>query len=234
MSINGQLTLDCNKLGVHEINLAIRKAATDGVAAVELIHPMARHNLGVAITDPIQIIYRGDVGYYAASLSDQITAEVHGSAGWGIGDNLIRGEVIVHGNAATAAAPSLRGGTVVVKGSVGPRSAIGLKSGQLVVGGDAGYMTGFFMQKGRLIICGDTGDALGDSMYQGAIYVGGKIGAIGSGCRYADIAAAERDDLYATLEKYQIKAPKAFRKVESDHSLWHFDKKEFEVWKDVL
>jgi len=234
MSAGASISLDCNTLSARDVNLAIRKAAVDGVRTVELTNPMARHNLGVAITDPVHLIYRGDVGYYAASLSDQVTAEIHGSAGWGIGDNLIRGEVIVRGNAATAAAPSLRGGTVVVMGSVGPRSAIGLKSGQLIVGGDAGYMTGFFMQKGRLIICGDTGDALGDSMYQGAIYVGGKVSAIGSGCRYVDIEAAERDELYATLERYRIKAPKAFRKVESDRSLWHFDKKEFEVWKDVL
>ncbi|MGD9538441.1 MAG: glutamate synthase [Alphaproteobacteria bacterium] len=234
MSGSNTLSLDSNKLSVREINLAIRKAAQDGVGTVEIEHPMARHNLGVAITDPIHIVYKGDVGYYAVSLSDQVTAEIHGSAGWGIGDNLIRGRVIVHGNAATAAAPSLRGGTVVVKGSVGPRSAIGLKSGELIVGGNAGYMTGFFMQKGRLIICGDTGEALGDSMYQGAIYVGGKVPALGSGCRYVDIEAAERDELYATLDTYGIKAPKAFRKVESDRSLWHFDKKEFEVWKDVL
>ncbi len=234
MSKADRITLDSNKLSVTQLNIAIRDAAKNGVKTVEIEHPMARHNLGVAITDPIHIIYKGDVGYYAVSLSDQVTAEIHGSAGWGIGDNLIRGEVVVHGNAATAAAPSLRGGTVVVKGSVGSRSAIGLKSGELIVGGDAGYMTGFFMQKGRLIICGNTGDALGDSMYQGAIYVGGQIHAIGSGCRYADIDAAERDDLYATLDKYKIKAPKSFRKVESDRSLWHFDKKEFDVWKDVL
>jgi len=199
MSAAERLTLDCNRLSVRELNTALCQAARDGVKVAELINPMARHNLGVAITDPIHLVYRGDVGYYAVSLSDQVTAEIHGSAGWGIGDNLIRGEIVVHGNAATAAAPSLRGGTVVVMGSVGPRSAIGLKAGQLVVGGDAGYMTGFFMQKGRLIICGDTGDALGDSMYQGAIYVGGRIQAIGSGCRFADIASAERDELYATL-----------------------------------
>ena len=228
------LALDCNKLSAHEINLAIRKAAKDGVKTVELTNPMARHNLGVAITDPIHLVYKGDVGYYAVSLSDQVTAEVHGSAGWGIGDNLIRGEVVVEGNAATAAAPSLRGGTVVVKGSVGPRSAIGLKSGELIVGGSAGYMTGFFMQKGRIVICGDTGDAIGDSMYQGAIYVGGRIGSVGSGCRFVDIAGPEREELYATLDRHKIKAPKAFQKVESDRSLWHFDKKEFEVWKDVL
>lgn len=234
MSGKDKISLDANKLSVREINQAIRKAAKDGVKTVEIENPMARHNLGVAITDPIHIVYKGDVGYYAASLSDQVTAEVHGAAGWGIGDNLMRGEIVVQGNAATAAAPSLRGGTVVVKGSVGPRSAIGLKSGELIVGGSAGYMTGFFMQKGRLIVCGDTADALGDSMYQGAIYVGGKVTALGSGCRYADIEAAERDEIYATLDKYGIKAPKAFQKVESDRSLWNFDKKEFEVWKDVL
>ncbi len=232
--VNERLSIDCAGRSVTEINRFLRDAAANGVGVVEILSPEARHNLGVCITDPIHLVYRGDVGHYAASICDHVTAEIRGGAGWGVAENLIDGEVVVDGNAASAAAPSLRGGTVVVKGDVGPRSAIGLKGGELIVGGNAGYMTGFMMQKGRLVICGDTHKALGDSIYDGAIYVGGKIGELGNGLAPADLDSDERDDIAATLDRYGIRAPSAFRKFVCDGTLHHFKKEDFEIWKEIL
>lgn len=233
-AVKKTLSIDCVGKPTREINAFIRQAADDGVPVVELLNPQARHNLGVCVLKPIHIVIRGHVGYYAAGLSDHITVEIHGSAGWGVGDNLMHGEVVVHGNAATSAAPSIRGGTVVVKGDAGPRSGISLKSGLLVVGGNSGYMTGFMMQKGRIVICGNTAKALGDSMYQGSIFIGGSIEELGSGCEIVAPEADELDDILKTLDHYQIKAPKAFRKIRSDKSLWNFNKHDFAAWKDVL
>lgn len=233
-ALGERVSIDCDGKSITEINEFLRKAAADGIAEVEILNPDARHNLGVCITDPIHLIYQGDVGYYAVSICDHVTAEVRGGAGWGVAENLMSGEIVVDGNAASAAAPSLRGGRVVVKGSVGPRSAIGLKGGELIVGGNAGYMTGFMMQKGRLIICGDTHKALGDSIYDGAIYVGGSVGELGNGLMVEDMSGEEHDDLYATLDRYGIRAPSSFRKYVCDGTLHHFKKEDFETWKEIL
>ena len=228
------LTLDCQGKETREINIAIRKAADDGVKAVEILNTQARHNIGVGILKPIHLIYRGHVGYYTVGLCDNVTAEIHGSAGWGVGDNLLAGEVVVEGNAASSAAPSLRGGRIVVKGDGGPRAGIYLKSGDVIIGGNAGYMSGFMMQNGRMVICGNAAEALGDSMYQGQIWLGGEADEMGSGVAQVDPEDGELDAVLALLEKYKMKAPKAFKKLQSDKSLWNFNKHDFAAWKDAL
>lgn len=226
--------IDCIGKSTTEINAFLRQAASDGMEMVEVLNPQARHNLAVAITEPIRLIFRGHVGHYCVSLCDHVEAEIFGSAGWGVGDNLMEGEVVVHGNAASAAGPSLRGGRVVVKGNGGPRSGLGQKSGELIVGGNAGYMTGFMMQKGRIIICGNTASSLGDSMYDGAIYVGGEMEDVGNGVEILEPTREELEEIRATVAKYGIPPPKSFKKLCSDGSLHHFDKEEFHVWKEVL
>jgi len=228
------LTLDCCDKATRDINIAIRRAADDGVPAVEILNTQARHNIGVGILKPIHLIYRGHVGYYTVGLCDNVTAEIHGSSGWGVGDNLLAGEVVIEGNAASSAAPSIRGGRIVVKGNAGPRAGIYLKSGELVVGGDAGYMSGFMMQNGRLIICGNAAKGLGDSMYQGQIWLGGEAVEMGSGVEQVEPEAGELDDVLARLDEVKIKPPKSFKKLQSDRSLWNFNKHDFAAWKDAL
>ena len=234
MAAAGPLTIDCAGRATRAINDAIRRAAEDGVPAVELLNPQARHNLGVSVLKPIHVVYRGHVGSFTAGLCDGITAEVHGTAGWGLADNLMSGEVVVRGNAATSAAPSMRGGRVVVHGNAGPRSGMILKKGELVIGGDAGYMSGFMMQNGRMIVCGDADTGLGDSMYQGVIFLGGRARELGSGLEEVDAEPGELDEVGELLERYEIRAPAAFRKLRSDRKLWHFNKHDFAAWKDVL
>jgi len=228
------LALDCSNKATREVNNIIRQAAEDGVPAVEILNTQARHNIGVGILKPIHLIYRGHVGYYTVGLCDGVTAEIHGSSGWGVADNLLNGEVVVEGNAASSAAPALRGGRVIVKGSGGPRTAVGLKSGEVIVGGNAGYMSGFMMQNGRLIICGNAAKGLGDSMYQGQIWLGGEAEEIGSGVEQTDPEKGELEDVMATLERYKVKAPKNLKKLQSDKSLWNFNKHDFAAWKDAL
>lgn len=226
--------IDCDGLSVTQINRMIQQAVDEGRQELEIVNPNSRHNLGVAIVKPIHLIYRGSVGYYAASICDQVRVDIYGNAGWAVAENLMSGEVVVHRNAATACAASLHGGTVVVKGNVGARSGIGLKGGTMIVGGDAGYMTGFMMQKGRIIICGNTGKALADSMYDGTVYVGGHIGELGNGTTVTDTPEDEYAEIRGLLARYCIDAPPSFKKVESNGQLHNFNKKEFNVWKHVL
>ena len=234
MAASDSLIIDCAGLPTRAINNEIRRAADDGVPVVELLNPQARHNLGVSILRPVHVVYRGHVGSYTAGLCDGVTAEIHGTAGWGVADNLMNGEVVVHGNAATSAAPSIRGGRVVVRGDAGPRSGMILKKGELVIGGNAGYMSGFMMQNGRMIVCGDADIGLGDSMYQGVIFLGGRAAELGSGLAEIDAESGELDEVAALLDRYEIKAPASFRKLQSDRTLWHFNKHDFAAWKDVL
>jgi glutamate synthase domain-containing protein 3 len=228
------LSIDCAQQTTTQINRALRAAAADKVPAVELLHPQARHNLGVCITEPVHLVFRGSVGYYAVSICDHVTAEIEGCAGWGVAENLMHGEVVVRGSAASAAAASLRGGRVIVAGSVGPRSGIGLKGGELIVGGDAGYMSGFMMQKGRIVICGNADAALGDSIYDGAIFLGGQAAELGNGLKQIDAEPGELDEIRALLDQFAIQPPRVFRKFVSDGSLRNFKKEAFEVWKEIL
>ncbi|WP_209124940.1 hypothetical protein [Alkalihalobacillus sp. BA299] len=233
-SIKTNMVIDCAETPLTLLNQTIRKAADEKIEKVTINNPKAKHNLGVRITRPIHIEYNGDVGYYALSLCDHITAKVNGNAGWAIGENLMSGEIIVEGNTASACAASMRGGTIVVKGSVGARAGIGLKGGTLIVGGGVGYMTGFMMQKGTMIICGDAGKALGDSMYDGVIYVGGEIAELGNGTEIVELPPQEYESIKQTLDSYGITSPPSFKKIVCNGMLHNFNKKEFGVWKEIL
>lgn len=233
-SVKEQLVIDCNGAPQNTINDQIIDAAKKGIKEVVIKNPQARHNLGVGITDPIHLIYEGDVGYYASSLCDHISALVYGNAGWAIGENLMNGEIVVEGNAASSTAASMRGGTVVVKGSSGARTGIGMKGGTLIIGGNVGYMTGFMMQKGRMIICGNAGKALGDSMYAGTIYVAGDIAELGNGVEIVELPKKEYEEIKSTLISYGMEVPPAFKKIVCNGLLHNFNKKEFGVWKTIL
>lgn len=233
-SVKDGILIDCNQTSLTDINQMIRKAAKDKVKEVVFENPFSRHNLGVGITDPIQLTYNGDVGYYAVSLCDHVTAKINGNAGWAVGENLMDGEIVVEGNAASSCAASLRGGTVVIKGDAGARAGIGMKGGTLIIGGSTGYMTGFMMQKGKMIICGDAGKAIGDSLYDGAIYVGGKISELGNGTKVEAVSEEELKEINNLLASFSMKKQNSLQKIVPNGMLHNFNKKEFGVWKEIL
>lgn len=233
-SVKGGILIDCNKTSLSEINQMIRKAAKEKLKEVVIENPLSRHNLGVGITEPIQLTYNGDVGYYAVSLCDNVKAHIKGNVGWAIGENLMNGEIVVEGNAASSCAASLRGGTVVIKGDAGARAGIGMKGGTVIIGGSTGYMTGFMMQKGKMIICGDAGKAIGDSLYDGAIYVGGEITELGNGTKVEEVTEAEVKEINSLLASYNMKKQDSFQKIVPNGMLHNFNKKEFGVWKEIL
>ena len=225
--------VDCTGLGIRDINVAIRAALADG-RTVDVVHPGARHNLGVALLTTGTVRIDGSVGYYCGGMNDGATVDVDGSAGWGLAEGMLAGTVTVSGNAGNGAAASIRGGTVVVRGDCAARAGVAMKGGTLLIAGDAGYMTAFMMQKGVVVICGDAGDALADSMYEGTVYVGGAIASLGND---AVVEAPGDDDerwLDALFAAHDVRRPGAFRKIVSGRKLWNFQKHELDTWRAAL
>jgi glutamate synthase domain-containing protein 3 len=225
------VTIDGSALTVRQINDAIRRHLAAGDREITVLCPGARHNLAVAVLTDARIVVDGPVGYYCGGMSDGVRLEIRGSAGWGVAECLMNGEVVVDGNAGNSAAASIRAGVVVVRGSAGARAGIAMKGGLLVIGGDCGYMTGFMMQRGRIIVCGNAGPALADSMYEGVVFVGGDIAELGNDTVVSEAGTDEYAEIRGTLSRYGIKGPDRFRKVVSGRKLWNYDKKDMDAWK---
>jgi glutamate synthase domain-containing protein 3 len=227
-------SIDCCNKTIREINHKIREAIGAGEREIHILHPEARHNLGVALLQPVHLVFEGSVGYYCAGMGDGARVEIHGSAGWGTAESMLNGMVIIDGNAGSGVAASIRGGTVVVRGDAAARAGVSMKGGTLLIGGNCGYMAGFMMQKGRIIVCGDSGDALADSMYEGVIFVGGKIASLGNDTVVEEPTHDDEAWLASLLHEYIVRGPARFKKVVSGKKLWNFDRKELEAWKAAL
>lgn len=227
-------SINCRDRTSREVNQMLREAISQGHMNIDILEPDARHNLGVALLCPVQVIFNGSVGYYCGGMMDGAHLEVRGIAGWGAGESMLNGTLLIDGNAGSGVAASIRGGTVVVRGDAAARAGVSMKGGTLLIGGSCGYMAGFMMQKGRIVICGDAGDALADSMYEGVVFVGGQIAGLGNDAVIEEPTAEDRAWINELLVTYGMPGPTAFRKVVSGRKLWNFDRRELEVWKAAL
>jgi glutamate synthase domain-containing protein 3 len=228
------LSIDCRDKTVREINRLLRAAVAEGAREVRLLNPDARHNLAVALVEPVRVTLDGSVGYYVGGMMDGPTIHVTGSAGWGAAESMMGGTLLIDGNAGSGLAASIRGGTVIVRGDAAARAGVSMKGGTLLIGGSCGYMAGFMMQKGKIVVCGNAGDALADSMYEGTVFVGGSIEALGNDAVIEEPTAEDKAWLAELLAKYEIPAPRGFQKVVAGRKLWNFDKKELATWKAAL
>jgi glutamate synthase domain-containing protein 3 len=227
-------TIDCQGKSTRDINRELREALAAGQRDIRILHPDARHNLAVALLEPVRVVIEGSVGYYVAGMMDSGQVEVHGSAGWGAAESMMGGTVLIDGNAGSGVAASVRGGTVVVRGDAAARAGVSMKGGTLLIGGSCGYMAGFMMQKGRIVICGDAGEALADSMYEGVVFVGGTIAALGNDAVIEEPTREDLASLQDLLGTYNVPAPAGFQKIVSGRKLWNFDRKELDIWKAAL
>jgi glutamate synthase domain-containing protein 3 len=226
--------IECSDKSPRDINRELRAAIAAGERDITMRHPDGRHNLGVALLQPVRVVFEGSVGYYVAGMMDGAHVEVRGSAGWGAAESMLSGTLIIDGNSGSGVAASIRGGTVVVRGDAAARAGVSMKGGTLVIGGSCGYMAGFMMQRGRIIVCGDAGEALADSMYEGVVFVGGQIAALGNDAIIEEPTAEDHAALRDLLQTYDIPAPQTFRKIVSGRKLWNFDRKELDTWKAAL
>lgn len=229
--------IDAAGYTTREINAEIRRWIVEGCNEITVRNPGARHNLGVAVLEPIRLKIAGSVGYYCGGLNSGASIEVDGSAGWGLAESMMSGVVRVHGHAGSGAGAALRGGTVVIHGDAAARLGVSMKGGEVVVAGDCGYMAGFMAQKGTLIVCGNAGDAFADSMYATVCYVGGETASLGTDAVVSEMEQDEMERLERTLEAHlgQNRPPaSAFRKIVAGRKLWNFDKREWRIWQEAL
>ena len=227
----------CGARTTREINAEIRRAIAAGEREIVVKDPGARHNLGVAVLEPVRIRCAGSVGYYCAGLIDGPRVEIDQSAGWGLAESLMNGEVVVRGSAGNGAAAAIRGGTVVIHGDAAARLGVSMKGGTVLVAGSCGYMAGFMGQKGRLVVCGDAGDAFADSLYETVCFVGGAIQGLGTDAVVEEPSNEDADWLDSILAKYLPAAARRgrdFKKVVAGRKLWNFDKREWKVWQEAL
>lgn len=231
------LIIDCDDRPTREINLAVRQAIASGTRRIRLANPAARHNLGVALPEGVELTIDGSAGYYAGGLNDGATILVRGGVGWAAAESMRDGTVVIDGNAGNAVAASIRAGTVLVRGDASTRAGIAMKGGLLLVAGGVGPMAGFMMQKGVLIVCGDAGDGVADSMYAGTIFLGGRHGELGADAVFEDPTPADRDLIGEALNRWQVAAtarPAAFRKLVAGKRLWNFERSDRQLWKSAL
>ena len=229
--------ISCGTRTTREINAEIRRAIASGDREIVVKDPGARHNLAVAILDPVQIRIAGSAGYFCGGLIDGARIVVEGSAGWGLAESMLSGELTVHGSAGNGAAAAIRGGTVVIHGDAAARLGVSMKGGTVLVAGNCGYMAGFMGQKGRLVVCGDAGDAFADSMYETEGFVGGSIAGLGTDAVVENPSSEDVEWLDATLAKYLFEVKRSaaqFKKVVAGRKLWNFDKREWKVWQEAL
>jgi glutamate synthase domain-containing protein 3 len=115
-------------------------------------------------------------------MNSQGTITVHGSAGPGVGENMMSGAIVVKGDASQYAGATGRGGLLVIEGNASSRCGISMKGIDIVVKGSVGHMSAFMAQAGNLIVFGDAGDSLGDSIYEARLFVRGKVKSLGADC----------------------------------------------------
>jgi len=123
---------------------------------------------------------------------------INGSAGTGVGQNMMSGKIHVKGFASNAAGATAQGGLLVIDGDAGLRCGISLKGADIVVGGSVGSFSAFMAQAGNLVVLGDAGEALGDSLYEARIFVRGQVKSLGSDCE-EKVMDAESLDILAGL-----------------------------------
>ena len=229
--------ISCGARATREINAEIQRAIASGDREIVVKDPGARHNLAVAILEPVRIRIAGSAGYFCGGLIDGASIIVEGSAGWGLAESMLSGEVTVRGSAGNGAAAAIRGGTVVIHGDAAARLGVSMKGGTVLVAGNCGYMAGFMGQKGRLVVCGDTGDAFADSMYETVGFVAGSIAGLGTDAVIENPTREDAEWLDAALAKHlpDVRRRGAeFKKVVAGRKLWNFDKREWTVWQEAL
>lgn len=217
------VNLSCAELTTREINRALA-ALPDGSCA-RVTGPQGRHNLAVGLTNRITIDITGNAGYFIGALGDGPDIVVDGFVGWSVGENLMCGTVRVKGNASECTGASSHGGTIIIEGDASSRAGISLKGGTIITAGDVGHMSGFMAQAGTMLIGGDAGHALGDSIYEAVIYVAGRVSSLGSDARVEELT---EEDVRVVKELVRLSGfdhiePENVTRIASARELYNFD-----------
>ncbi|WP_310961253.1 GltB/FmdC/FwdC-like GXGXG domain-containing protein [Nocardioides terrisoli] len=215
---------------IREVNREIR-AAVDAGRDIEVHDPLSRHNLGVALTGPGLVTFKGSVGYYCGGLSDGGRIVVEGNSGWGTGEGLASGHITVNGNAGMSVGAAMRGGIIHIRGNAGPRCGVAQKDGLIAVEGDIGYSTGFMSHGGRIVCLGNSRGSVGDSLWQGTVWVAGEIETLGIDAVVVTPEQAEVDEVEAQLGALGIDGSgRDWKRIVAGKKLWYFEARDAKKW----
>src|SRR5689334_6935524 len=203
---------------LRELNQSLHlQTAVASYGELEIINPRGSHALAVGVDAPITVEIKGSVGYYCAGMNKEAIITVHGSAGPGVAENMMSGEVRIKGDASQYAGATGKGGLLVIEGNASSRCGISMKGIDIVVKGNIGHMSAFMAQSGNLVVCGNAGDALGDSIYEARLFVRGKVKSLGADCIEKEMRPEHVEILKGLLDRAGITdvAPSEFKRYGS-------------------
>lgn len=191
----------------------------------EVTNPGGSHSVAVGVDQPVSIDVRGSVGYYCAGMNDGASVTVYGSAGPGVGENMMSGTIRIKGDASQYAGATGRGGLLVIEGNAASRCGISMKGIDIVVRGNIGHMSAFMAQSGNLVVLGEAGDALGDSLYEARLFVRGPVKSLGADCVKKEMRPEHFELLQRLLDRAGIEdaRPEEFTRYGSARKLYNFN-----------
>ncbi len=219
-------TVDLATTALRELNQTLHAQGPGTKETLwEVVNPRGAHAVAVGVNAPIGVEIKGSVGYYCAGMNREAAITVHGSAGPGVAENMMSGEVRVKGDASQYAGATGKGGLLVIEGNASSRCGISMKGIDIVVRGSIGHMSAFMAQAGNLVVCGDAGDALGDSIYEARLFVRGEVKSLGADCVEKEIRAEHLDILALLLDRAGITDlhPSEFKRYGSARKLYNFN-----------
>ena len=217
---------DLSETPLRELNSALHNpppGAND--LTWEVKNPKGNHAVAVGIDADLKVEVHGNVGYYCGGMNKHATVTIHGSAGAGVGENMMSGKIIVEGDASQYAGATGRGGMLVIKGNASSRCGISMKGIDIIVHGNIGHMSAFMAQTGNLVVLGDAGDALGDSIYEARLFVRGEVKSLGADCIEKEMRPEHVELLQKLLDGAEISgiSPSEFKRYGSARKLYNFD-----------
>ena len=226
MPIDGTRMFDLKDQPVRTLNATLHALRPDtNEVRWTIQNPRGQHALAVGLTLPITVEIDGHVGYYCAGMNENATVIINGSAGNGVGENMMSGLIRVRGDASAAAGAAAHGGLLVIAGNAASRCGISMKGVDIVVGESVGHMSAFMAQAGTLTVLGNAGESLGDSIYEAQIFVRGTVASLGADCIEKPMKDHHRAALRTRLDVAGLGGQVDvgdFRRYGSARRLYHF------------
>jgi glutamate synthase domain-containing protein 3 len=218
--------IDLALSSVRELNAALHAVKnTSNVARWQVLNPRGVHNIAVGVDADVVVEIDGDVGYYCAGMNKRATVIINGSAGIGLGENMMSGMIYVKGDASQAVGATAHGGAIVIDGNASGRCGISMKGVDIIVKGSIGHMSAFMAQAGTLAVFGDAGEALGDSIYEAKLYVRGSVKSLGADCIEKPMEDIHRAELFEKFKHAGVAGEvdvSEFKRYGSARTLYHF------------
>jgi methylamine---glutamate N-methyltransferase subunit B len=217
-------TVDLAFASPRELNQALHQLEGANETVWDVFNPKGSHAIAVGVCHPVSIQVRGSVGYYCGGMNTEAIITVHGSAGPGVGENMMSGTIVVKGDASQYAGATGRGGLLIIEGNASSRCGISMKGVDIIVHGSIGHMSAFMAQSGNLVVLGAAGDALGDSIYEARLFVRGEVKSLGADCVEKEMTPEHAERLRELLDRAGVKdvKPEAFRRYGSARKLYNF------------